>query len=327
MSTKIEWTDESWNPVRGCTRVSKGCENCYAETQAHRFSGPGQAYEGLTVLKADGPRWTGKIRLVPEKLDEPLRWRKPRKVFVNSMSDLFHEGVPDEFIDRVFAVMALSPQHTFQILTKRPERMREFLSDRLFKSAPTVCCIEVSWGPGGICWADMDEVKLPLPNVWLGVSVEDQATADERLAVLLEVPAKVRFVSYEPALGPVDFTRIYPADAGGDLPVNVLTPFNPHSGVGHLDWVICGGESGPEARPMNRDWARQVRDQCEAAGVPFFFKQWGEWSPVDPKQSYRSVTVNTETGMVRVGKKAAGAKLDGREHREFPAPTGEAVSA
>jgi protein gp37 len=201
--SKIEWTDKVWNPVRGCSRVSEGCRSCYAERQSARFSGPGQYAEGFV---RDG-KWTGRVELVPEALDKPLRWRKPARVFVNSMSDLFHGALPFEEIDQVFAVMALAQRHTFQVLTKRPARMRDY-----FK--------------GGWCWRVID-AKKPLDpthrpgrggsldtcngslrNVWLGVSVEDQASAGERIPILLDTPAAVRFVSYEPALGPVDFSRL-----------------------------------------------------------------------------------------------------------------------
>jgi protein gp37 len=206
----IAWTDQTWNPVRGCSRVSAGCANCYAEKVAARFSGPGLPYEGLT--RADG-RWNGVVRLVPQHLADPLRWRRPRRVFVNSMSDLFHDTFPNEAIAVVFAVMAAAPAHTFQVLTKRASRMREW-----FKWAASehtggamtplrklnLAAHELMGGraPGG---ALIEAATWPLPNVWLGVSVEDQKTADERIPALIDTPAEVRFVSYEPALAPVDF--------------------------------------------------------------------------------------------------------------------------
>lgn len=261
MSTKIEWTDETWNPVRGCAIVSKGCTNCYAMKQAHRFSGPGQPYEGLTKLTKGGPVWTGKIRLVPERLDDPLRWKEPRRIFVNSMSDLFHEDVPHEFIARVFATMVEARQHTFQILTKRPARMLEVMKRFVAENEEF----------GGELPED-----VPPRNVWLGVSTEDQAAADERIPLLLQTPAAVRWISAEPLLGPIDlgihrygetvrsYLRLRERGRGGDI----------QSGVG-LDWVVAGGESGPGARPMHPDWARSLRDQCKAAGVAFLFKQWG----------------------------------------------------
>ena len=246
-TTKIEWSDSTWNPIGGCTRVSEGCRNCYAEIMAARFSDPGQWGHGLArrVTLPDGTtdhRWTGKMVLHDHRLDQPLRWKKPRRIFVNSTSDLFHENVPDEWIDRVFAVMALAPQHTFQVLTKRPARARDYMlavgrcRSWLYESPPVAANPSVRW-------------RMPLPNVWLGTSVEDQATADARIPHLLATPAAVRFLSCEPLLGPVtpDLTRIH--------------------------WVIVGGESGPGARPMHPDWARGLRDQCEVAGVAFFMKQ------------------------------------------------------
>ena len=231
--TKIEWTDTTWNPVRGCSIVSAGCTNCYAMKQAHRFSGPGGPYEGLTTVTRGGPVWTGDVRIVPELLDAPLRWRKPRRVFVNSMSDLFHDAIPDTFIDRVFAVMAMSDQHRFQILTKRPERMQRYLTSR---------------------------GDRPLANVWLGVSIENQATADERIPLLLQTLAAVRFVSCEPLLGPIE------------LPAHDQSMGQSYS---PLDWVIVGGESGPGARPCDVRWIRSVVGHCKATRVPVFVKQLG----------------------------------------------------
>ena len=224
--TSIEWTDDTWNPTRGCSRVSEGCRNCYAEGIAARFSthanqsGDEDAgvFAGFAKMTSSGPRWTGKVELIESKLEEPLHWKKPRRVFVNSMSDLFHEALPDDAIDRVFAVMALCPQHTFQVLTKRPERMMAYLSENHgFQARRRVQDILDPVRPQaeriidqatGYSAAVRLHDRWPLPNVWLGVSVEDQVTADERIPLLLQTPAAVRFVSYEPALGPVDFTRI-----------------------------------------------------------------------------------------------------------------------
>ena len=509
--TKIEWTDATWSPVRGCSVVSDGCQNCYAMRQAHRFSGPGKPYEGLTRMTSHGPKWTGDVRLVPEKLDEPLRWRKPRRVFVNSMSDLFHEDVPDEYIDQVFAVMALSPQHTFQVLTKRPERMRDYVSDpstpfrvqramdaaivdeamrgateerrdvagypdyevsnfgKVYSrrgSSTCVMCgsdvqgtarkiycskrcrqkaayvgrhthagvpVEMSpdvgedghlrvmlyrgdgapvrelvhrlvlsaferepvgkeegchrnsvasdnrianlrWGSHaenladrkrhgrarswskltdeqvegirrriasghpaerigrdfgvsgtqirnialGDQWATTSEIQWPLPNLWAGVSVENQAAADERIPLLLQTPAAVRFVSAEPLLGPISFAQMY-YESGNDLPeamrvndercsLNALTGlttwptchyqspsikrrthfqdgevYESDGEFRHLDWVITGGESGPGARPCSIEWIRSILEQCKAAGVPAFCKQLGAAAMLGPE--------------------------------------------
>jgi protein gp37 len=228
--TSIEWTDVTWNPVRGCSVVSPGCTNCYAMKFAHRFNTPGREpcvggsldegkapgpYFGLTKLTKGGPVWTGKIRLVPEVLDAPLRWRKPQRIFVNSMSDLFHEDVPDEYVDRCFKVMALARRHTFQILTKRPQRMRRYMeSADERKILATLGEIQRNGGTASrAIFANLDRLRgesvsvWPLPNVWLGVSAEDHERADERIPELLQTPAAVRFVSYEPALGPIDFKR------------------------------------------------------------------------------------------------------------------------
>ena len=318
--TGIEWCDSTWNCIRGCSRVSAGCTHCYAESIAARFSGPGQAYEGLAKMTPSGPRWTGKVELVPDRLEDPRHWKKPRRVFVNSMSDLFHESLPVGDIMRVFGVMSLAPQHQFQILTKRPQRMLLILNgkgaDRWCRDSAAATAnnssLQISW---------------PLKNVWLGVSIEDQATADERIPLLLQTPAAVRFVSYEPALGPVDFTEwLRDGFPEGE---QLLDPHFMRHGTPRLDQIITGGESGPGARPSNPNWHRSVRDQCQEAGVPYFFKQWGEWAPLDVAGSEASggwAPIKTpdrlaqfdEEIMFRIGKKAAGRLLDGREWSEFP---------
>jgi len=295
MPTKIEWTEETWNPVTGCTKVSAGCQNCYAERMAKRLA-------GRYGYPADDPF---RVTLQEDQLSKPLSWRKPRMVFVCSMGDLFHPDVPDEYITQIFDVMAKARwyRQTFQVLTKRPERMREHLLARK---------------------------ALTAPNVWLGVTAENQETADQRIPILLQTPAAVRFVSCEPLLGSLDL-----AEGGhGWLFVTDLTDGRRT----HLDWVIVGGESGPKARPAHPDWFRSIRDQCQSAGVPFFFKQWGEWIPVDEVPSgyahYNDVKTPGKGGhvrrsrlvddvlMVRVGKKAADRILDGRTWDEFP-NTGE----
>ena len=288
--TLIPWCDATWNPIRGCSRVSAGCEHCYAEKMAGRFGIPRRPdayakrlpYQGLVRSTVNGPRWTGDVSVVEEALDLPLRWKRPRRIFVNSMSDLFHEKVPDEWIDRIFAVMALAPQHTFQVLTKRPERMRAYLSKATVRHH--VCagdgCPYCS-DTGRTAWA-----VTPYPNVWLGVSVEDQPTADARIPLLLQTPAAVRFVSYEPALGPVAFgtingrtSRVHDSgrmDVLRGLAVYPTThPEYPEQGypIQPLDWLIIGGESGPHARPCDLAWIRSAVAQCRAAGVPVFVKQ------------------------------------------------------
>lgn len=363
--TTIEWTDKTWNPVRGCSRVSEGCRKCYAERVAHRFSGPGQPYEGLTAK--DG-RWNGTVRLVEEHLTDPLRWKKPCKIFVNSMSDLFHESLPFEAIDQVFAVMALCPQHTFQVLTKRAERMAEYMLDsRDMLGFKTIyervrALMDQPGQPIRPIFAKY--VKWPLPNVWLGMSVENQEAADARIPHLLRTPAAVRFLSVEPMLGAVDLERIDYGDPPGSLRIgnrkpvmNALRGYCDNGMDTQLHWVICGGESGAGARPMHPDWARSLRDQCVAAGVPFFFKQWGEyleeeatiqrlgrdycdrnfWEPwgrgacaTDKIRRFnRDGSVLFEPGsghldghktltLLRVGKKKAGRTLDDMEWNEFP---------
>lgn len=296
--TSIEWTrgddgalGKTWNPVRGCARVSAGCQSCYAERQAHRFSGTGQPYEGLTVLGKHGPRWSGRARFVPEMLDAPLRWRKPRRVFVNSMSDLFHEDITDEQIAAVFGVMAACPRHTFQVLTKRPERMVEWFAWIANEAEP----VDQSPGAAVICGihasnacADVDYLGLPsvwpLPNVWLGVSCEDQQRTNERIPLLLQCPAAVRFVSAEPLIEPVDFGRWLDyrthrkcarckAVCADGLACSHCGQHAQASAA--LDWIIAGGESGPGARECNDAWLRSIVQQCRATSVPVFVKQLG----------------------------------------------------
>ena len=248
-NSSIEWTDRTWNPVRGCSVISPGCVNCYAMKQAHRFSGEGRAYEGLTKLTKAGPQWTGKIRTVESALLDPLSWRKPQRVFVNNMSDLFHEDVPREFITQVFAVMQAQPYLTFQVLTKRPERMRELLSDRQFEYDCETAGDDMA-GERGWCHANQDR-PWPLSNVWLGVSVENK-DALERIHRLKDTPAAVRFVSFEPLLE--------------------------HLGAVRLDgihWGIIGGESGPRARRCAAAWIRSLVRECRRQGVAPFVKQMG----------------------------------------------------
>lgn len=276
-STTIEWCTDVWNPVRGCARVSAGCENCYAERFAHRFSGPGGTYEGLTASGPKGPRWTGKVTLVPEVLDQPLRWRNPKRIFVNSMSDLFHESVPDAFIVQVFAAMSIASTrgHVFQILTKRPERMRDVMErisdDRTWDK-------EMDRGAGRFngYWLSAqgrdDWQGWPLPNVWLGVSCEDQATADERIPTLLDTPAAVRFVSAEPLLSMIDFECF----GSTGCPTGWIDGSEPG-----LDWIIVGGESGPKARPCDINAVRSIVKQCADARVACFVKQIGARPYID----------------------------------------------
>ena len=350
--SRIEWTHASWNPVVGCSVVSPGCANCYAMGQAARIERMQERaldsvearrrspYAGLTQASKAGPVWNGKVALASdETLTAPLRWKRPRKIFVNSMGDLFHEAVPDAWIDQVFAVMALSPRHTFQVLTKRPKRMREWFEER-WQPAPArriqlgeasidlpaeehgetrrvqverecepfIQQFNLADTENNALWTAGDALKCmqwdwPLPNVWLGVSAERQAEADERIPDLLATPAAVRFVSCEPLLGPVDLARIelvkrVEGSPRGGVHLDALAGRYVESGMPYvgewdvdgpypegrapirLDWIIVGGESGPNARPMHVAWVRAIRDQCAAAGTPLFFKQFGEWAPV-----------------------------------------------
>jgi protein gp37 len=263
MSTKISWTDETWNPVTGCSRVSPGCEHCYAETLSLRYGWSKKPWKAQFAAE--------NVILHPERLNKPRSWKKPSRCFVNSMSDLFHEQVPFEYIDRVFAVMVALPQHTFQVLTKRPERMREYMRSRYDDPWTT---------PSSAYLPD-----FPPENVWLGTSVEDQRRADERIPVLLDTLAAVRFLSCEPLLGSVDLTAFLWKDEDVLQEYIGGYPRYQTEGVptGALHWVIVGGESGPGFRPMDLDWARQLRDQCEAALVPFFYKQSsGRMSGMNP---------------------------------------------
>jgi len=242
IKTNIPWCDSTWSPVTGCTPVSPACDNCYARRMSMRFQG------------------NFDVTMHSDRLDQPLHWRKPRRIFVCSMSDLFHEMVPDEFITKVFGEIALCEQHTFMILTKRPARMKKY--------------IDSTWG---------NQMYGGFPNVWLGVTAENQKQVDKRIPILLQTPAAVRFVSIEPMIGPVSLRWLaaFPENAP-------TTAMNPHNGgetneldgLRRLDWVIVGGESGPGARPMQPDWARSIRDQCQAAGVPFFMKQMAKKEPI-----------------------------------------------
>lgn len=389
--TQIEWTDATWNIITGCSVVSPGCTNCYAMKLAGTRLQHHPSRAGLTTASKAGPVWNGQVRFNAEWLTQPLRWTKPRMIFVCAHGDLFHEGVPDDWLDQIFAVMALCDQHTFQVLTKRPERMLAYLADPGRRRAAMDAVEAVKplrlYGQRSVCLADQRRTREKweaareslsgcfLPNVWLGVSVEDQARADERIPILLDTAAAVRWISAEPLLGPIDLT-----DVAIDLPecrqrnrtINALeageaaatralnspdwSPDGPQPfpAPTALDWVVAGGESGPGARPLHPDWARQLRDQCAEAGVPFLFKQWGDWMPVtvegdpewdtidegiDParaqalspretcllysdgrRQEDKGLAFQTADPrqMLRLGKKAAGRRLDGQLHDGFP---------
>lgn len=284
--TNIQWTDETWNPTTGCNKVSQGCKNCYAEKMHRRLM-------HIAPHKYTTPFLSG-VQAHDDELLKPLGWKKPRRVFVNSMSDLFHDDVDFTFIIKVFVIMAACPQHTFQILTKRPENLVKYMIHR-------------------------GEFFEQLPNVWFGVSVEDQATANERIPLLLQVPAAIHFLSCEPLLGSIDVFK--------------YTNFNRNTEhFTKIDWVIAGGESGHDARPMHPDWVRSIRDQCKSSNVPFFFKQWGTWCPEDISheifllESNRHIFYHDRvkacevngTTMCNRGKSKSGNMLDGVQHMEFP---------
>lgn len=390
MSSKIEWTEDTWNPLIGCDKVSAGCKNCYAiQTAWIRMHNPAmkEKYAGTVEKTAAGKlNWTGKVNMHEPSLLKPLKAKKPTVYFVNSMSDLFHEEVPFHFIDKVFAVMALCPQHTFQILTKRADRMQEYFVNRdddmdeireegrsiVYDYPHLFHILEKLYGKAkeeiGNHWITgellphlkdagwyWDKIysefgketniefdgQWPLKNVWLGVSVEDQKAAAERIPYLLEVPAAVRFLSCEPLLGPVKLNQI-DADAAGHpeyCQINCLTGRHtdmarPCADVPTIHWVIVGGESGPDSRPMNPEWAKSIRDQCEAAKVPFFFKQWGNWKYSGGNSRKENIgdwkgekrdTIGMDAGandgvhvMVNVGKKKAGRELEGKIHNGYP---------
>lgn len=298
----IEWTDATWNPVVGCTRVSAGCENCYAERMAARLAGRASArdYHGTVKSTPRGPRWTGLVRLIESRLTEPLRWRKPKRIFVNSMSDLFHDSVSDEHAAAIFGVMALAPWHTFQVLTKRAQRMSRFASSSgvaasVFWAADRLACdhdLSEDHPSAPYLARGSAQALWPLPNVHLGVSVEDQETADQRLEHLTATPASVRFVSAEPLLGPIDFMGPYKA---GWLPE--ITPDTADSDCrSGIDWIVVGGESGPRARPCDVEWIRSIVEQCAAARVACFVKQLGEHSVCGTLEHRSRITFHSRHG-------------------------------
>ena len=370
-NTKIEWADATISPLYGCSKVSPACANCYAERLAARMSrnpAVSNLYAGTVDSKG---HWTGKLNLCEDRMVQALRWKRPRRIFVASQSDLFHEDVTEEFLDYVFAYMLAShiltncAKHTFLLLTKRTERMRDYLS-----ASPSALLERWAYAGDGLITLDNEDVlfselvdvrtgwnwnlagggheykawgyteKLfPLANVHIGVTVENQEQANRRIPHLLATPAALRFVSVEPMLGPVDLNKVEALCYSWRRSVTIRE---------YLDHVICGGESGPNARPMHPDWVRSLRDQCAAAGVPFLFKQWGEWCPrsnhpiqgklsasdIDPKCSRWDCTRLTESGgcgwtcedmddgndvyMQRVGRTKAGRLLDGVEHNALP---------
>lgn len=319
MTTKIEWTHvpdgkggfkrgETWNPQVGCVEVSPACRHCYAASTAHLHAKSIPQHRGLTVVRSNGVHWNGEINRVPGLLEKPLRWREPRGIFVGSMTDTFLRVDTEDdmrWIATLLAVAAACQQHTFMFLTKRPTNARKFFrwlehhgrEAKIWRSIQALIAADLQDQlPDDTADSVLAKVRMPadvpwpLPNVWIGVTAEDQQRADERVPELLQIAAAVRFVSYEPACSGVDWSPWLPS----------------------LDWLIAGGESGPKARAAHPDWFRSARDQCVATGVPFFFKQWGEWGP---KQSGTGAGVEP----ARCGKKLAGRELDGRTWEQFPA--------
>lgn len=329
--TTIEWTRDpdtgvegaSWNPVTGCTPVGDGCLRCYASNIAHRFAGTPAYPNGFEVT------------LRPERLLQPLTWSRPSRIFTCSMADLFHKAVPTSYVAKVFAVMALSGQHTFMVLTKRHGRLRSLLRSTSFRWLVWHAMLDITHDQRMPMPAPhRDRLAWPLPNVWVGVSVEHQSAADLRIPALASTPAAVRFLSCEPLLGPVDLESAMASRPSG--------PARPLGEI--IDWVICGGESGTQARPMHPHWARSLRDQCLKAKIPFHFKQWGSWvahsRPGDPwsdrspdawvsaddgatvteGDAMADETGRFYCGMYRVGKKVAGRELDGTTWDQSPTP-------
>lgn len=340
MASSIEWLNggETWNPIRArnkatgkagwfCTKPSPGCANCYAEMMNKN------TYFGNGIRYAVDQKHLVELFLDEKTLMQPLHWKKPRLIFPCSMTDWMADFVPDEWRDKMLAVMALTPQHTYLTLTKRADRQQKYLT-ALRSEGPTQGYVALIYGrPARAFPSEFKRLPLnnesrlpwPLPNFWLGVSTEDQKRADERIPELLQTPAAIRWVSLEPLLGPIDFDKIVMPD--GD---HLTTLINWGEDAG-IDWVVAGGESGPNARPMHPDWARSLRDQCKAAGVPFFFKQWGEFvngghfaEGVIPR-GLEIHDWNDGKVSVRAGKKTAGRKLDGIEHSEYPPSKGVAV--
>lgn len=390
--TKIEWTDATVNAINGCSVVSPGCTNCYAMRIAGTRLKNHPSRAGLTADSKAGPVWNGEVRLNEEQLLQPLRWTKPRRIFWNAHGDMFHASVPDEWVDRCFAVMAMTPQHIHQVLTKRADRMRAYLNDRgavrricetaykihmarpCFDNGPefsrgnsrrfnarmkkwwdhigALTAWTVRGGAAAVCFERQEpsadypsRLAWPLPNVWLGASVEDQQRADQRIPDLIFTPAAVRWLSIEPLLGPVDLTSIKAPrepdepDLDTDWRFDALEvgdyywfeangfseggdgPYRDH----RIDWVVVGGESGRGARSMAAEWAQSLRDQCaaatirgDAAPVPFFFKQWGAYLPCGQTNADGKIWTNGSGHPLLTTKAFAGRYLDGALHDGMP---------
>lgn len=301
MSTKIQWTDETWNPIIGCSKISPGCVNCYAETMATRLAAMSikkviPSLNGYPEI-IFGRKWNGKVVFMQQAISKPLAWRKPRKIFVCSMGDLFHESVPFEWIDMVMAIIACTPHHTYQILTKRPDRMAEYFScskDMLISRWENAIykmgiCDKNDDLDSVVCYIyNRSEREWPLNNVWLGVTAENQEQANKRIPILLQIPSVIKFVSIEPMIDYVRLVRFLP----------------------ELHWVICGGESGQNARPINPDWVRNLRDACEDYERPFFFKSWGKFVEI--------FKIDTATAVINTKRCKLPDTIDDIEYKQFP---------
>lgn len=355
---KIQWLNlpgykgETWNPIVGCSKTSEGCDNCYAEKMAVRLAAMAIKLVkpigvGKYVKVIQGRQWDGTTFINDEDILTPLSWKKPRVVFVCSMGDLFHPSVPYEWIDKVMALAAVLPIHTFIILTKRAQRMADYfkqgkdsllkrwedaiyemgISDRTDDSdVDAAACYMYNRCNSG---AKVKGWGWPLSNLWLGVTAENQEMANKRVPKLVKIQAAVRFVSVEPMLGPVDLTRIparywgneYQGSEYNGIDLSALIGGSNTNNPWHLNWVICGGESGHKARPVHPDWVRNLKNQCGKAAVPFFFKQWGEWSTIYPQGNNlqnMGQTYQYGTSFYKIGRKAAGNKLDGKKWEEYP---------
>jgi protein gp37 len=301
---EIAWTDTTWNPLAGCTRKSAACRHCYAESATAESARDGGWGRGFAEIADGGAAWTGTIALREDRLGLPLGLEKPSRIFVNSLSDLFHESLPEETIDKIFAVMAAAPHHVFQVLTKRPKTMQPYLAD-----AGTPARIERHMAALGVGAKKIE--TWPLPNVWLGVTAENQKEADRRIPLLLATPAAVRWVAAEPLLEAIDL------EAGTWLKADAS-----EVGAGpKLDWVVAGGEIGAEAQPCHPDWARGLRDQCTRAETPFFWTHWGEHIPATGVEDGAAPTPAKMT-WERIGASPAVRRLDGRLHEASPAVPG-----
>ncbi|MBP2560812.1 protein gp37 [Neorhizobium galegae] len=355
--SKIEWTDATWNPITGCKVVSPGCTDCYAMKLAGTRLKHIPSRKGLTIDTKAGPVWTGEVRFNEEWLLQPLTWKRPRMIFVVAHGDLFSENVPDEWIDKIFAVMALAPQHIFQVLTKRPDRMRAYLTRpagdgkqdvRNHLAWEVTGQIMNAWHPN---WKSEDIngphrsraigafSKWPLPNVWLGISAEDQPRAEERVPPLLDTPAALHWISAEPLLGLIELHKL----RHGAGWMDAIAGYDDHnSRYGavtrrRLGWIVAGGESGRRARSAHPQWVRSLRDQAASASIPFLFKQWGNWAPSSPDQAAGNLhsgwvalsgrrpakahELYPQAGaafMERMDKGDAGRLLDGELHNQFP---------